>query len=177
MIWNASPTRRLFVALVGIFASFVLLRPQISAALVVRGDDLLYRSDEGRALSFYKRALTVDADDAVAADRFVFVEMLEHRRDGLNAAVRVADAFLERHQEDATLLMDRGLCEHLLRRDRAAEEDFVASGRFAHDPRPLVFAGYEALRLGYRQSARSLWREAVSYGRHYAPALLALRRH
>lgn len=153
----------------------MLLRAQLSAALVVRGDDLLYRSEEARALSFYRRALVLDPDNAAAADRYVFLEMLRRRRIGLRAGVRVASAFIDRHRQNAVLLMDRALCERLLSQNRAAEEDFLRAGHLKRDSRALVFAGYEALRLGRRAQARAFWREALAFRRNYPPALRALR--
>jgi tetratricopeptide (TPR) repeat protein len=155
--------------------SVALLRPQLSGALVMRGDDLLYQSRDGRALQFYRRALFVDPENAAAADRYVFVSLMGHGRSSLERAVVVASIFLARHVDDVTLLMDRALCERVLSRNQAAESDFLRAGLISHDARALVFAGYAALRAGGRSRARRWWRLALAMRSGYIPAERALR--
>jgi tetratricopeptide (TPR) repeat protein len=167
--------RRFGVATAGIALSGVLMRGQLSAALVSRGDDMLYRSDTMRALAFYRRALVVDRGDSVAVDRYLFVVMLTHRKGLVERGIELASAYLHSNPRAAAVLMDRAMCEHLLGRDRAAQNDFTLAGRLGRDPRALVFAGYSALHRGRRSEARVLWREALALNAGYFPALRALR--
>lgn len=163
------------LAVLAVTLSVVVLRSQLSAALVVRGDELLYQSRDERALQFYQRALVFDPNNAAAADRYVFVSMMGHRRDGLERAVETASKYLAKHASDVTLLMDRALCERALARDGAAEEDFVRAGLASRDARAMVFAGYAALRQGKRTRARHWWHVALTLISDYVPAERALR--
>lgn len=174
MTLGSSRWRRVALAVLAIALSLMLLRSQLSAALVVRGDDLLYQSQEGRALHFYGRALLFDPNNAAAADRYVFVSMMMRRKPQLESAVATASMFLAQ-QEDATVLMDRALCERLLWRNRAAESDFARAGLITRDARALVFAGYSALRQGSRLRAHHWWRVALMFSAGYVPAQRALR--
>ena len=63
---NGSPLRRTLLALAGVGISAAMLRAQLSDALVVRGDEFLYRAEPARALAYYRRALAVDRDDGAA---------------------------------------------------------------------------------------------------------------
>lgn len=175
MSLESSPMRRLAVAAFALAVTGTLLRSQLSAALTVRGDDLLYQSDQGRALQFYRRALFFDPGNATAVDRYVFVSMMAHRPTLLARAILVGSAYLAKHANDLTILMDRALCEDLLLRYRSAESDFARVGLASRDPRALVFAGYAALREGRRARAHRWWRAALAVSSGYPPALRALR--
>lgn len=166
--------RRLMLAAIGIAASAIVLRPELSAALVVRGDDMLYRADSAAALSFYRRAFLLDGNNAVAVDRYVFVSMITHRKRKIEDGITIASRYLAKHAFDPIVVMDRAMCERLLHDDRAAEKDFARVGRTRRDPRALVFAGYAALRRGDRQAALGYWHNALLISRRYVPALRAL---
>ena len=135
---NATPLRRTALALLGIATAACILRPQISDALVVRGDEFLYRADPARALVYYRRARAVDGDDGAAADRFAFVAtMMRDAR--VNAeALRETSAYLQRHPDDAVVRMDRAMAS--APRDSCVERsviDFSLVGARTNDPRAL----------------------------------------
>ncbi len=173
---SMSRARRCVLAALGVAGAAAVLRPQISSALVVRGDEMLYMSRPSRALVFYHRALFFDSNNVTAADRYVFVSMMTHRRRVLEGAVAVASSFLQRHGGDVTILMDRALCNRFLGRERAAEVDFVRAGLGRAGAPALVFAGFAALREGSRERARHWWRIALQERPGYAPARRALQR-
>ena len=166
--------RRFGIAGIALVVSTLVLRVPLSSALISRGDDMLYQGDTARALSFYRRALTFNSQDEVAADRFAFVSMTLHRPTNLREAIAVATRFLNVAPSDSVLRMDRALCEWRLRNDRAAESDFGMVGVQRNDPRALVFAGYAALRDGKGADARRWWRAALGIRARYVPALRAL---
>ncbi len=168
--------RRCVLAVLGVAGAATILRPQISSALVVRGDEMLYMARTARALVLYHRALFFDPDNAAAADRYVFVSMTTHRRTALEDAVVLATSFLRRHNGNATILMDRALCNRSLGRQRAAELDFVRADMERKNAAALVFAGYAALRLGDPSRARHWWRMSLNEHPDYTPAEKALRR-
>jgi tetratricopeptide (TPR) repeat protein len=165
----------LAVLAVGIAAAIV--RPQLADALVVRGDEYLYRSQPSRALAYYARAMTIDADDGAAADRFAFVAMMLHEGSALDEAVRETSAYLSRHPDDAVVRMDRAMAFRAAGASQAALADFSLAGARTGDPVALTFAGYAAERLGERGLARRLWRSASAVRPGFAPAVRALERY
>jgi tetratricopeptide (TPR) repeat protein len=171
-----SPLRRTLLALTGVAISALLLRPQISDALVVRGDEFLYRSLPSRALAYYGRALAVDGDDAAAADRFAFVSMMLRDRAALNESLRVTSAYLIRHPEDSVVRMDRAMAYRAAGIPRGALDDFALVGARTGDARALTFAGYAADGLGERSLARRFWRAAIGSQPGFPPAVHALER-
>jgi tetratricopeptide (TPR) repeat protein len=174
---TSGPLRRTALALVGIGVAALILRPQISDALVVRGDEFLYRAEPGRALEYYRRAFEVDGDDGAAVDRFAFVASM--RRDPrTNAeALRETSAYLERHPGDTTVRMDRAMTYRAAGIMRGALADFSLVGAWTGDPRAYTFAGYAALRCGDASLARRLWRAALTLQPGFAAAKRALRRN
>ena len=168
--------RRTAVALVGIVAAATILRPQIADALVVRGDEFLYRADPARALDYYRRALLVDADDGAAADRFAFVATTM-RDPRINAeALRETSAYLQRHPDDSVVRMDRAMAYRTSNSSRAALADFALVGARTNDPRAFTFAGYAAQRSGDPALARRLWRAALALQPGFISAKRALER-
>lgn len=161
-------------ACAALFAAALLLRPQISDALVQRGDASFERSAGGDALRYYDRALRLNPDSQTAADRYVFALLQRHGTAAVNRAVAAADAYLERHPGDAQILADRAMCYLLLKRYAAARSDFAAAAPVTHEPRYYVFAGWLARHERDAQGARRLWRLALKLDAHYAPALAAL---
>lgn len=174
MTAELSSARRAALAGIGLAISFALLRPQLSAALVVRGDEMLYRGETAAALSFYRRALFFDRDETSAVDRVAFVTVMQHRRVPLESCMAVTSAYLRRHQ-DATIVMDRALCELLLKYNAAAERDFAHVASMRRDARAFVFAGFAALHRRDRAQARHYWEEALDISPEYLPAVRALR--
>jgi hypothetical protein len=65
--------RRFALALTSIAIASVVFRSQLAEALVVRGDDFMYRGCRQSALKHYSRAVALDPDLSTAVDRYVFV--------------------------------------------------------------------------------------------------------
>lgn len=172
----AKPARDRALPLAGIalMTTVAMMHSQLSSVMVSRGDDMLYEGNARRALIFYRRALLLDASNAVAIDRYVFVSMTLHERSALLSAIHAATDYLARHPEGTAVRMDRGLCEWRLRLAASAESDFAAVARARADKRAFVFAGYAALAAGSRRRARRWWYDALSIDASYAPALRAL---
>ena len=173
---SVAPLRRTALALLGIAAAAWILRPQISDALVVRGDEFLYRSDSKRALDYYRRALAVDGDDAAAADRFAFVAAMTRDVRANAEALREASAYLRRHPDDAIVRMDRAMAYRAAGYSGAALADFSLVGALTNDPRAFTFAGFAAERSGDPRLARRMWRAALALQPGFVAAKRALGR-
>jgi len=163
--------RRLMLALTGVAVGAYLLRAQVADALVVRGDECLYRRELAAALRYYQRAATIDVNDATAVDRLAFVALLARDRESLQRAIEVATRYLRSHPGDDAVRMDRAMAERATQRRAEALRDFAVVGLRATDGRALTFAGYEALALGWRAEAVAFWRRALAQ----APSLPAPR--
>lgn len=153
-----------------------LFRPQVSTALVTRGDEFLYRSDLSGALKYYSRANAVDPNDGVAVDRLAFFGMQLRTNDSLHASLVATGAYLARHPEDANVRADRALCLQILKRYQLATAEFAIAASETHDARYYTFAGWDAMRSGDRALARHYWQSALHVQPMYSPALGALRR-
>jgi tetratricopeptide (TPR) repeat protein len=173
---SGSPLRRTLLALVGVGISAGLLRPQLSDALVVRGDEFLYRAQPAGALRYYRRAILVDGDDGAAADRLAFVATMVRDPNALAGAVRATTVYLHAHPDDDLVRMDRAMAYRAIGDARAAMDDFAIVGAHTGDPRALTFAGYAARRLGRRSLARRFWHAALTLHPGFPPALRALER-
>jgi hypothetical protein len=169
-----SPLRRTLLALTGVAISALLLRSQVADALVVRGDEFLYRAQPSRALGYYARALMVDSDDGAAADRFAFVAMIVRDRRAITETLRETTVYLQRHPEDSVVRMDRAMAYRVAGVARGAMEDFALVGARTGDPRALTFAGYAADSLGRRTLARRFWRAAIGAQPGFPSAIRAL---
>jgi len=174
---NVTFFRNAVVAACAALVSGVLWRPQISSALVERGDQRLYRGSASAALPYYHRALAFAPGDGVAIDRYAFSAILLRDRRSLQDAVAATTSYLPAHPFDDRVRADRAFALRLLGEDPRAERDFFIAGSSARDPRLLTLAGYSALRAGDRHRARTLWRDALSLDRSFRPASLALARH
>ncbi len=166
--------RRLLLISLALACATLLLRPQLSLALVTRGDDLGYAGKPERALVMYQRALALDSTNVVAADRAVFELMMSHDSSKLGDAIAIATQALRRAPHDGTIEMDRALCYQVLHEYDSALVDFSDVGSRRHDVRALTFAGIDAMRLHRRAQARHLLRLAVAFDRTFAPARRAL---
>jgi tetratricopeptide (TPR) repeat protein len=166
--------RRIGVAIVALSLAACIFRAQIADALVVRGDDFMYRSDAGGAMNRYERALAIDPSDEAAVDRIVFLAMQMRTRESLHRGIAVADAYLHFHRNDGGILADRALCYLILRRYRQALNDFARAATLQRDPRYFVFAGWAAQHAGESKRARTLWGKALTIDPHYVPARTAL---
>lgn len=169
--------RRFLVAFLAIACAGVLFRAQVADALVIRGDDYLYRGDPVDALERYRRALSLMPSLQVAADRYVFVSMEEHTAPALRRATDLAGSYLRSHPSDAVLLADRALCYLHLHRYVLAQRDFEKAAQVSRAPGNYVFAGWAALRAGRTPQAKALWRRALRLHAGYRPALIALMEH
>jgi tetratricopeptide (TPR) repeat protein len=173
---SVAPLRRTALALLGIAAAACILRPQISDALVVRGDEFLYRADPRRALDYYRRALAVDADDGAAADRFAFVAAMIRDPRADAEALRETSVYLQRHPDDAVVRMDRAMAYRAAGISGAALADFSLVGALTGDPRAFTFAGYAAVRRGDARLARRMWHAALALQPRFVAAKHALER-
>lgn len=167
--------RRFAVAAVALICAVAVFRSQVADALVIRGDDYLYRGDRTQALVRYNRALAVAPDSEVAADRYVFLSLQRQTRASLGAALGVANRYLYRNPHDAPLLNDRALCYLHMREYGPAERDFERAARAAGSPEEYVFAGWAAEHAGRKRDAVALWHEALRIRPRYRSAVLALR--
>ncbi len=173
---SLSLLRRVLVAAIGIGVSAVLLRPQISSALVVRGDELNYRGETAPARRLWQRAIAWDSNDREAVDRLCFSEIMSHSPGLLEHSVATATAYLDGHRGDALILADRALALEILGKFAQAEVDFSLAGRATQDVRTLTFAGFAAIHAGHRAFARQLFSEATRVDPHFLPASRGLAR-
>lgn len=171
-----SALRRCLVAAFALLVSAGIFHRQIADALVIRGDEMLYRSRPADALHYYRRALWFDGDDGVAVDRFAFAASLSGDRADLREAVACATRYLAGNAGDAVARMDRAMIYRRLGRAAEALDDFATTGIQTRDPRALSFAGFEAAALGDRGRARSLWQAALAVAPAFPAARHALQR-
>lgn len=175
MIDPRQTLRRIALVSIAIGSAAVVSHTSISTMLVERGDvEMLAGSP--RASALYRRALWFDERNIVAADRLVFAAVLSHRRPQLLDGMRIADRFLSRDPANATLMMDRALCEQLLHRYGAAASDFAAVGASMHDARALLFAADDNARLKKKAPAFSELALALHFDGRFIPARYAMRR-
>lgn len=163
------------VAVVGcaLAISALVLRPQVSSALVTRGDELSLRGDAARARVLYRRAYALDNGNLAALDRFAFAAMMSHDRSQVAAAIGLVTSRLGRDGDDANLRMDLALCEQDLNMRREAERDFERIGMQRHDARALTFAALDTSNMPY---SRALLARAIAYDPGFLPARRDLAR-
>lgn len=172
-----SRLRRFAIAAVALVLAFVLFRSQVAQALIVRGDEFLYRGNTPAALERYQRALALMPESQTAADRYAFLSLQQNTPSSLRRAITIAGRYLRRHPGDAVLLTDRALCYLHQKRYALAQNDFERAARSSRSPESFVFAGWAAEHAGRAKSARTLWRLALSVRHGYRPALIALWEH
>lgn len=173
---EAHPMRRLVVTAAALAIAAFLLRPELAAALVVRGDECLSRSAPGEALRYYRRALTIDVDDGLALDRWLFTLTMLRRRASLVAAAEAADSYLQRHPEDGVVRLDLAVALRALSRNREAMTQFALVGARERDPRAWVFAALAARNAGDVHAARTMLSAALALNPNFAVARRTLRR-
>lgn len=166
--------RRFGIALAALFVAASLFRGPIAQALVVRGDDYLYRNRAADALERYRRALAIAPDLQSAADRIVFVSMEQHSPRATASGIATATRFLRYHPHDPVLLNDRALCYLIERRFKAARHDFEEAAAIAKSSQFYVFAGWAAYHAAQPRAARELWRDALAIDRKNRVAITAL---
>jgi tetratricopeptide (TPR) repeat protein len=137
--------RRIVCSVVALGAATLVLRGPLAEAVVTRGDDAIRIGDVSTALRSYRKALTLDPDSIVAADRLSFQLALRHRPTDAEAAVRVATDALRRHPGTVALLADRGFAQLQLKHWTAARADFTSAGAMATDLRYTRLAARIAL--------------------------------
>ncbi len=168
--------RRLALSVFALMISALLLRGQLSSAIVLRGDQEAYVGHDARANALYLRALYVDPHNAVAVDRFAFGSLSGHRPAFMRRGIVVASQYLSRTPRDTTVLMDRALLEEALDRFADAERDFSRVASLRGSAQAYTFAGFAALRAGDRRGAVAYWHGAAKIDASYAPARMALAR-
>jgi tetratricopeptide (TPR) repeat protein len=168
--------RRFALAITAIVASGYLLRPQISEALVVRGDERLYRGNTYDALDYYRRAIAADPNDGSAVDRFLFGAV--SLRDGtvVREGLALSSEYLRRRSNDDAVRMDRAMAFRLLGQWRPAADDFERVGERERDATAFTFAGYSALAAHDRSRAIAMWRRALAIDSRFVAARHALKR-
>lgn len=155
------PLRRLVLATSGIALATAVLRGSIADALVVRGDEFLYKGTAVRALQYYRRALWFDRRDGTAVDRLAFVATMSGNGSSLRGAIRVASEYLALDPGDDRVRMDRAMAYRRLGENERALFDFATVGRRTKDARALTFAGFAAADAGELQCARAFWKAAL----------------
>lgn len=166
--------RRIALALTGIVISGYLLRPQISQALVIRGDERLYRGSAAEALMYYRRAIAADPFDGSAVDRFAFGAVGLRKPAFVRDAIELSSQYLQLRPDDDVVRMDRAMAFRLLRDWRHAAGDFACVGERERDATALTFAGYAAMALHEEKRATALWRQALAFDRDFRAARDAL---
>jgi Flp pilus assembly protein TadD len=175
MMAAASTIRRLLLVVTALLLAIPLLRPAMSSALVTRGDALAFARD-ARARAKYALALRFDAENTIAADRYVFSAFLSRKPSDLEDAVRVAGAVLRKRPNEAIVRMDRALCLQLLRRYLLAARDFELVGRERDDVQALALAAADQRLSGNAAKSRQLLLIAKAIDPHYVPVRVALER-
>ena len=168
--------RRLALSAFALMISTLLLRGQISSAIVLRGDQEAYVGNGAHANALYLRALYVDPHNAVAVDRFAFGSLSGHRPAIMRHGLRVASRYLSEAPRDTIVLMDRALLEEALARFADAKRDFGRVASLRGSAQAYTFAGFAALRAGDRKGAVAYWRVAARIDASYLPARIALTR-
>lgn len=168
--------RRITLALTGIVMSGYLLRPQISQALVIRGDERLYRGSAADALIYYRRAIAADPLDGSAVDRFAFGAVSLRKPALVRDAIELSSQYLRRRPDDDVVRMDRAMAFRLLRDWRHAADDFARAGERERDATALTLAGYAAKALHEEKRATALWRQALVFDRSFRAARRALNK-
>jgi len=168
--------RRVALALAAVAVSSVLLHRQVADALVVRGDEFLYRARAKAALCYYRRALWLDRSSSPALDRLLFVAMTIRDRAALRDGIARAKSYLLANPGDDTVRLDRAMAYKLLGESARAWKDFAVAGYRLRDPRALTLGGYEAKAAGLDVQALRLLRSALVLAPEFPPALHALTR-
>jgi tetratricopeptide (TPR) repeat protein len=171
-----STYRRLELALAGIAISAFVLHGQLADALVVRGDECLYRAHPELALRYYRRAIRIDSGDGVAIDRLLFVAMTLHDRATLRDGIRSASRYLLSRPYDSAVRFDRAMAYRATGDQEKALGDFADVGRRTRDARALAFAGFAAQTVGQFSRARHFWRLALALAPGFPAAAHALGR-
>lgn len=166
--------RRIVLALTGVVMSGYLLRPQISQALVIRGDERLYRGSPADALTYYRRAIAADPLDGSATDRFAFGAVSLREPALVRDAIELSSQYLRRRPDDDVVRMDRAMAFRLLRDWRDAADDFARVGERERDATALTFAGYAAKALHEQKRATAFWQQALTVDPSFRAARHAL---
>lgn len=135
-----SRTRRFVIALGALTCAALLFRGQVGDALVMRGDDYVYRGERAQALERYRRAMLVAPFAGTAVDRYVFVSMQMQTARSIASAVEVATRYLASHPDDVAVRTDRALCYLHAHRYASASADFLAAERTSHVSRYALYA-------------------------------------
>lgn len=135
-----SRPRRFVIAIGALLLAGMMFRSQIAQALVIRGDDYVYRGDRVQALERYRRAMDVAPFSETAVDRYVFISMQMQTPASIAAALRVANRYLAAHPHDTAVLADRALCYLHLRRYTLAGADFERAAAASHSEKYALFA-------------------------------------
>jgi hypothetical protein len=170
MIDVKASLRQCIVVLLAVFFAGWLCRHQISNMLVERGD-VAAISHPAHAVVLYHRALALDGENTVAADRLIFRGLMSHDAKGLRDAVELGRVELKRSPGDTASQMDMALCEQVLRRFNDAERDFEAVGVKTRDARALLFAADDEAKL--RNVRRQM--QILRLARHLDPNFIPVR--
>lgn len=145
-----APSRRCVLALLSMLLALALLRPLIADALCIRGDEFLRSGNPVAAEHYYRLALAGDPDCQTATERFVFASLEIHSRTILIAGVKVADAYLRRHSDQA-IVIDRALALWSLNDLKRAAKELRTLGELTHDRRFTRLAQIALLRVAKAQ--------------------------
>ena len=168
--------RKLTLALFATAVSAVILRADLSSALVTRGDALAYFGQRDAARSAYAKALFFDPRNAVAADRYAFDAAMTYDSQTLRGCISIASRYLAKAPRDGAVLMDRALCYQHERCLELAVVDFRRAGEVARDARAFMFAALDERALHRPAAARELFEKALATDPSFLPARRELAR-
>lgn len=171
---HSHPFRRIALATIAVAVSGMLLRGQMADALVVRGDEFLYRSYPSAALRYYRRALQFDPSNAVALDRLLFVATLVRDRASMLDAAGRSIRYLEGRADDDVIRLDLAMTRRRLGDEAAAFSDFAVVGYRTRDARALALGAFAAQSAAGDRVARRLFRAALVVNPKMPAALHAL---
>ena len=174
---SISIARRFGLCALALSCSALLLRTEVSCAIVTRGDDELYRGSVDHARALYRRAVRVDPRNESATDRLAFTSIFGHRRARMRDGVNTATKYLLQVGESVAIRIDRALLEEALGEFTAGADDFVRLASLERTAESFTIAGVAVLHANEPDHARALWKRARRIDPTYRPAIIALQRH
>jgi len=122
------------LAAISLVLGVIVLRPLIAEALCMRGDEFLRSGEPLTAEHYYRLAIASYPDCRTAAERVIFASLEIRTRAILAIGIRVADAYLSRH-DDTAIRIDRALALWATKDLTRAAKELSLIGAITHDRR------------------------------------------